>query len=88
MVSAFCCAREFRCSCAQKSLRCCLHYSTDAARRRARVSLLREVWGYDDSTISRTADSHTASLRARVEDNPEQPRYILTVRKVGYRIRL
>jgi DNA-binding response OmpR family regulator len=56
------------------------------ARRGATVSrgeLLREVWGYQ-SEIMRTVDVHVATLRQKLEENPEQPRYILTVRGEGY----
>ena len=51
-----------------------------------RLQLMREVWGYDDSVTSRTIDTHIAELRRKLEDDPSRPRYIITVRKVGYRI--
>ena len=50
-----------------------------------RVALLREVWGYDAEVMSRTVDSHVAELRRKLEDDPAEPRHILTVWKVGYR---
>ncbi|HKG90833.1 MAG TPA: response regulator transcription factor [Gemmatimonadaceae bacterium] len=59
-------------------------------RRRGRVAtrleLLREVWEYDHSVISRTVDTHVAELRRKLEDDPAAPRHILTVRKTGYRL--
>lgn len=54
----------------------------------ARLDLLRDVWGYDAEVVSRTVDTHVAELRRKLEDDPANPRYILTVRKAGYRIAL
>ena len=51
-----------------------------------RMELLREVWGYDDSVMSRTVDTHIAELRRKLEADPASPRHILTVLKVGYRL--
>jgi RimJ/RimL family protein N-acetyltransferase len=50
--------------------------------------LLRDVWGYDAEVVSRTVDTHVAELRRKLEDDPAHPRYILTVRKAGYRLAL
>ena len=50
-----------------------------------RLELMREVWGYADSVVSRTIDTHVAELRRKLADDLGQPRYIVTVRKVGYR---
>jgi DNA-binding response OmpR family regulator len=52
----------------------------------SRLDLLREVWGYDADVVSRTVDTHVAELRRKLEDEPARPRYILTVRKAGYRL--
>jgi two-component system, OmpR family, alkaline phosphatase synthesis response regulator PhoP len=52
-----------------------------------RLELMRAVWGYSDSVITRTIDTHIAELRRKLEDDPSRPRYILTVRKIGYRLR-
>jgi two-component system, OmpR family, alkaline phosphatase synthesis response regulator PhoP len=54
----------------------------------SRLELLRDVWGYDADVVSRTVDTHVAELRRKLEDTPADPRYILTVRKTGYRLRL
>jgi two-component system, OmpR family, alkaline phosphatase synthesis response regulator PhoP len=51
-----------------------------------RVELLREVWGYGPLVLSRTVDSHIAELRRKLERDPADPRHILTVFKIGYRI--
>ncbi len=53
----------------------------------ARHELLRTVWGYDSSVTTRTVDAHVAELRRKLEVNPAEPRHILTVHKVGYRLR-
>jgi two-component system, OmpR family, alkaline phosphatase synthesis response regulator PhoP len=52
----------------------------------SRLDLLREVWGYDAQVVSRTVDTHVAELRRKLEDDPGNPRYIVTVRKAGYRL--
>ncbi|MGH9321366.1 MAG: winged helix-turn-helix domain-containing protein, partial [Vicinamibacteria bacterium] len=52
----------------------------------SRVDLLRSVWGYSDSVVSRTVDTHIAELRRKLEADPAAPRHILTVRKAGYRL--
>ena len=51
-----------------------------------RRELLREVWKYPSSVSSRTLDTHVAELRRKLEDDPREPRHILTVRKTGYRL--
>jgi two-component system alkaline phosphatase synthesis response regulator PhoP len=51
-----------------------------------RIELLKEVWGYDDSVMSRTVDTHVAELRRKLEADPANPRHILTVLKTGYRL--
>jgi DNA-binding response OmpR family regulator len=53
-----------------------------------RQDLLNRVWGYDPGVVTRTVDTHIAALRQRLEDDPEAPRLILTIWKVGYRVAL
>ena len=53
----------------------------------AREDLLTRVWGYDASTFTRTVDVHVASLRQKLEDDPRQARYFLTVQGLGYKFR-
>jgi len=50
-----------------------------------RQDLLAEVWGYGAFVLSRTVDSHVAELRRKLEDDPANPRHVVTVWKVGYR---
>lgn len=52
----------------------------------SRSELLREVWGYGAFVMSRTVDSHVAELRRKLEEDPANPRHILTVWKIGYRL--
>jgi two-component system alkaline phosphatase synthesis response regulator PhoP len=51
-----------------------------------RNELLKEVWGYGAFIMTRTVDSHIAELRRKLEANPAEPRHIVTVWKVGYRL--
>jgi DNA-binding response OmpR family regulator len=54
----------------------------------SRAELLREVWRYENVDVeTRTIDIHVAELRRKLEIDPTHPRHILTVRKVGYRLR-
>lgn len=54
----------------------------------SRQSLMNEVWGYEASVLSRTVDTHMAELRRKLERDPSEPEYLLTVRKAGYRLKL
>jgi two-component system, OmpR family, alkaline phosphatase synthesis response regulator PhoP len=49
-----------------------------------REELLREVWEYSENVSSRTLDVHISWLRQKVEDNPQSPSHIHTVRGTGY----
>jgi two-component system alkaline phosphatase synthesis response regulator PhoP len=51
----------------------------------SRDELLKHVWQYQESVTSRTVDVHIAWLRQKLEDNPQLPRHLHTVRGVGYR---
>ena len=50
-----------------------------------RDQLLDEVWGYDSTPITRTVDNHIAKLRQKIEQDPSEPRHIVTVHRLGYR---
>jgi two-component system alkaline phosphatase synthesis response regulator PhoP len=52
-----------------------------------REDLLTRVWGYNASTFTRTVDVHVASLRQKLEDDPRQPRFFVTVQGIGYKFR-
>ncbi|HEY0080429.1 MAG TPA: response regulator transcription factor [Pyrinomonadaceae bacterium] len=51
----------------------------------SRDHLLDAVWGYDGLPLTRTVDMHIAKLRQKIEDTPGDPRYIITVHRVGYK---
>ena len=51
----------------------------------SRDELLREVWGYSATPLTRTVDVHIAWLRRKLEPNPRHPRFILTVHGLGYK---
>jgi two-component system, OmpR family, alkaline phosphatase synthesis response regulator PhoP len=53
----------------------------------SRLELTRAVWGYADSVITRTIDTHIAELRRKLEDNPHEPEHILTAPTIGYRLK-
>jgi two-component system, OmpR family, alkaline phosphatase synthesis response regulator PhoP len=51
-----------------------------------RDELLRIVWGYLDTPVTRTVDNMIARLRRKIEPDPRQPRYIRTAHGDGYRL--
>jgi DNA-binding response OmpR family regulator len=51
-----------------------------------RDQLLEKVWGYDFTGDTRTVDVHVRWLREKVEDNPNEPKLLITVRGVGYKL--
>jgi DNA-binding response OmpR family regulator len=54
----------------------------------SREELLTRVWGYDRGADieTRTVDIHVAKLRRKIEFDPKEPRYLVTVRGAGYRL--
>ena len=52
----------------------------------SRDQLLERVWGYEYLGDSRLVDAHVRRLRVKVEDTPDDPRLIVTVRGIGYRL--
>jgi DNA-binding response OmpR family regulator len=52
----------------------------------SRERFLDIVWGYTAFPTTRTVDTHIASLRAKIERDPDQPRWIQTVHGLGYRL--
>jgi two-component system, OmpR family, alkaline phosphatase synthesis response regulator PhoP len=50
-----------------------------------RDELLQDVWGYKSVPLTRTVDVHIAWLRQKIEDDPKNPQYIVTVHGQGYR---
>ena len=51
----------------------------------SRKSMLADVWDLNEDTDTRAIDNFIVRLRRYIEDDPTQPRHLLTVRGVGYR---
>ncbi len=54
----------------------------------SRDQLLEKVWGYDYAGETRTVDVHVHWLRSAIEADPSQPRYLQTIRGIGYVLHL
>lgn len=66
-----------------------LRYLAERERRVvSREELLREIWGYLDSTTTRSVDHAVARIRKKVEADPHRPRYLHTVHGDGYCLRV
>lgn len=52
----------------------------------SRDQLLEKVWGYDFAGDTRTVDVHISWLRQKLETDPDNPRHIVTIRGVGYKL--
>lgn len=52
----------------------------------SREQLLRDVWGYSQSVVTRTVDNYVMRLRAHLEPNPHEPCFLITVHGEGYRL--
>ena len=61
------------------------YFISNAGEVLTRERLLEEVWGYERFPTTRTVDAHLVRLRQKLEPNPEQPRFFLTVHGMGYR---
>ena len=61
------------------------HLVRHAGRIVSRKSMLEEVWGLREDTDTRAIDNFIMRLRKYIEDEPSKPKYLLTVRGVGYR---
>lgn len=62
--------------------------AANAERAVSREELLNKVWGYarDCGIETRTVDIHVAKLRRKIEPDPAEPRHLITVRGLGYRL--
>jgi DNA-binding response OmpR family regulator len=52
----------------------------------SRDQLLTNVWGYDESISSRTVDNFILKLRQKIEANPANPKHIITIHGIGYKL--
>jgi phosphate regulon transcriptional regulator PhoB len=60
-------------------------FLSHAGRAYSREQLLEEVWGQQRYVTPRTVDVHVRRLREQIEEEPDAPRYLTTVRGFGYR---
>jgi DNA-binding response OmpR family regulator len=61
------------------------YFVSHPAETLSRDRLLDAVWGYENYPNTRTVDTHIVHLRQKVEPNPEEPRFIITVHGSGYK---
>ena len=61
------------------------YFISHPAETLSRDRLLDAVWGYENYPNTRTVDTHIVHLRQKLEPNPEEPRFILTVHGSGYK---
>jgi len=61
------------------------YFAQNVGATLSRDELLREVWGHEAGTFTRTVDVHVASLRQKLEADPKRPELIITVPGMGYK---
>ena len=64
-----------------------LQFARHPGRVYSRSELLDKVWGYGHDGYEHTVNTHINRLRSKIEENPAEPAYILTVWGVGYKFR-
>jgi two-component system alkaline phosphatase synthesis response regulator PhoP len=62
-----------------------LYFVRHPAQVLSRARLLRDVWGLKAGGSPRTVDNFVAQLRSKLEDDPDAPRHLITIRGSGYR---
>ena len=62
------------------------YFIEHAGRSLSRDQILKDVWGYEPDTFTRTVDVHVSSLRQKLEGDPKKPELILTVPGLGYKL--
>jgi len=62
-----------------------LHFLQNMRREITREELMEVVWGYSSNVNTRTLDMHVVRLRKKIEQNPDKPNYLQTVRGLGYK---
>ena len=69
-----------------KELELLRYFAENAGMVLSRDELLDSVWGYDAMPTTRTVDVHIARLRQKLEADPGNPEFIVTVRGLGYKL--
>lgn len=69
-----------------KEMELVLHLYENVTVTFSREQLLQKVWNYHPDLLTRTVDQTVATLRKKIEIDPEQPRFLQTVFGVGYRL--
>ncbi|EJL81679.1 chemotaxis protein CheY [Pantoea sp. RIT-PI-b] len=64
------------------------HFAKHPGKVFSRLNLLNQVWGYQHDGYEHTVNTHINRLRLKIEDNPAEPHYILTVWGKGYKFSL
>lgn len=54
----------------------------------SRDEILDKVWGYDSYPSTRTIDNYILSIRKKIEPDPANPKYVLTVPTIGYKLNI
>jgi two-component system alkaline phosphatase synthesis response regulator PhoP len=70
---------------ASKEMQLLRYLVNNRARVVSREEILQKVWEYNSEVSSRTIDVHIAWLRQKLEDDPQSPKHIETIRGKGYR---
>jgi DNA-binding response OmpR family regulator len=69
-----------------KEFRLLATLAKEPGRAFSRLELLEKVFGYDYEGLERTLDVHIMNLRKKIEADPAQPKYVLTVYGLGYKL--
>ena len=61
-------------------------FMSEPGKAFSRAELMKRIWGYERLPHSRTLDNHIFELRRKIEENPQHPKWIQSVRGFGYRL--
>lgn len=78
--------RDMEVSLTKTEFRLMCEFAEHAGSVLSRDQLLERVWGYEYLGDSRLVDAHVRRLRLKIEDHPDEPKLLVTVRGLGYRL--